>query len=47
MNILLAGMSGTGTGTSTVLPELACRGWFVVDTDHGAWKLPGPGGEPE
>jgi shikimate kinase len=41
--ILLTGMSGTGT--STVLKRLARRGWDVVDTDYGGWKVPGPDGD--
>jgi hypothetical protein len=34
--VLVAGMSGTGK--STVLLELARRGYRVVDTDYGGWS---------
>ncbi|MGW4847173.1 shikimate kinase [Nocardia brasiliensis] len=42
--ILVTGMSGTGK--STVLRELAGRGYQVVDTDYGPWieDLPLPDG---
>jgi len=43
MKILLTGMSGTGT--SSVLEHLARRGWDVVDTDYGDWKVAGPDGD--
>jgi dephospho-CoA kinase len=33
--ILITGMSGTGK--STVLAELATRGWRTVDTDYDGW----------
>lgn len=35
----------SGTGTSTVLEELSRRGWDVVDTDYGKWKVPGIDGD--
>jgi dephospho-CoA kinase len=35
--VLVTGMSGTGT--STVLAELAGRGFRVVDTDHGGYSV--------
>jgi shikimate kinase len=41
--ILLTGMSGVGK--STVLAELADRGYETVDTDHGDW-IHLVGGEP-
>jgi len=41
--ILITGMSGTGK--SSVLEELARRGWVVVDTDYGTWKVPGADGD--
>jgi broad-specificity NMP kinase len=41
--ILITGMSGTGK--SSVLEELARRGWNVVDTDYGTWKVPASDGE--
>lgn len=37
--VLLTGMSGAGK--STVLIELACRGWSVVDTDMPEWIIHG------
>jgi shikimate kinase len=49
--VLLTGMSGTGK--STVIRELAARGYRAVDTDEGGWsrlvavggdELTGPGG---
>jgi shikimate kinase len=42
--VLVTGMSGTGK--STVLAELARRGYRVVDTDHGGWsdEVPQAGG---
>lgn len=43
MNILLTGMSGTGT--SSVLAHLSTRGWNVVDTDYGDWMVAGPDGD--
>jgi shikimate kinase len=46
--ILVTGMSGTGK--STVLAELARRGWQVVDTDQGGYseeRSPAPGDLPE
>lgn len=47
--VLVTGMSGTGK--STVLTELARRGYRVVDTDFGGWvedvpALDGTGTEP-
>jgi len=33
--ILITGMSGTGK--STVLAELATRGWRTIDTDYDGW----------
>lgn len=38
MKILITGMSGTGK--TSVLEELARRGWDVVDSDDPAWKVP-------
>ena len=35
--VLLTGMSGVGK--STVLVELACRGWSTVDTDMPEWII--------
>lgn len=35
VRILITGMSGTGK--STVLTELANRGWLTVDTDYDGW----------
>lgn len=35
--ILLTGMSGAGK--STVLVELACRGWSTIDTDNPEWII--------
>jgi RNase adaptor protein for sRNA GlmZ degradation len=35
----------SGTGKSSVLEELARRGWNVVDTDYGTWKIPASDGE--
>lgn len=43
MKFLITGMSGTGK--STVLEELARRGWDVVDTDYGTWRVPGANGD--
>jgi len=43
MNILITGMSGTGT--STALIGLGALGWRIVDTDYGDWKVPGPDGD--
>lgn len=40
--ILLTGMSGVGK--STVLVELACRGWSTVDTDMPEWIIHSVGG---
>ena len=42
--ILVTGMSGTGK--STVLVELARRGYRVIDTDYDGWSEnpDGPGG---
>jgi shikimate kinase len=42
VKVLLTGMSGTGK--STVIRELAARGYRAVDTDDG-WSEPGPDGE--
>ena len=36
--VLLTGMSGTGK--TTVLDELRCRGHLTVDTDYDGWELP-------
>lgn len=41
--ILITGMSGTGK--SSVLKELARRGWEVADTDRGTWRVPGADGD--
>jgi shikimate kinase len=30
----------SGTGKTTVLSELRCRGHLAVDTDYGGWQLP-------
>lgn len=35
--VLITGMSGTGK--TTLLNELACRGYRTVDTDYGDWVL--------
>jgi shikimate kinase len=42
MKVLLTGMSGTGK--STVIRELAARGYRAVDTDYG-WSETGPEGD--
>jgi dephospho-CoA kinase len=42
--VLLAGMSGTGT--SSVVRELAARGYNAVDTDDG-WCEPLPDGRQQ
>ncbi|MGL5443017.1 MAG: AAA family ATPase [[Mycobacterium] stephanolepidis] len=39
--VLVTGMSGTGK--STLLAELACRGFRTVDTDYDGWTLPDGG----
>lgn len=36
MRVLLTGMSGTGK--STVVQELAARGYRAIDTDHDGWS---------
>lgn len=36
--VLVTGMSGTGK--TTVLEELRCRGYLAVDTDYDGWELP-------
>ena len=41
--ILLTGMSGTGK--STVISELAARGYKAVDLDQPAWSEYGPDGD--
>lgn len=45
--VFLTGMSGTGK--STVIAELAARGYKAIDTDYGGWSelvhVPGNGGE--
>jgi broad-specificity NMP kinase len=43
MKLLITGMSGTGT--SSVVEGLSRRGWDVVDTDYGEWKVPGADGD--
>jgi dephospho-CoA kinase len=40
--ILLTGMSGTGT--TSVLDELAARGYRTIDTDYEGWQAPSADG---
>jgi AAA domain len=43
MKVLLTGMSGTGK--STVIRELAARGYKAVDADYDGWSETGPDGD--
>ncbi|MEO5920213.1 MAG: AAA family ATPase [Pseudolysinimonas sp.] len=40
--VLVTGMSGTGT--TSVLDELATRGYRTVDTDYDGWQVPSADG---
>jgi dephospho-CoA kinase len=40
--VLVTGMSGTGT--TSVLDELAARGYRTIDTDYGGWQVPAADG---
>jgi dephospho-CoA kinase len=40
--VLLTGMSGMGT--TSVLEELASRGYRTIDTDYGGWQVPSADG---
>jgi dephospho-CoA kinase len=42
--VLITGVSGVGK--STVVAELAARGYAAVDTDYGGYCSPGPDVEP-